>query len=241
MTSLSIVLSTTSVLGACATEPDEATPGEASYESRLDPPDPSTPADGPLSPVDTQDVVIPNPDGVYFASITANGTGCPRGTWEVNIDPAGETFTLTFSQYETMIDPGKLISIRDCQIGVKLHSPQGLSYSVSDFFYSGFAFLDRAGMLATQTAGYYFQGNPVVSVSARTDLAGPFNDSYIFSDQIGIVDLVWSPCGTDRMLNIPTRLIAKNNTAKTGTGYLNTLAVDGSVVLQFSLQWRTCP
>src|SRR4030095_13421145 len=107
--------------------------------------------------------------------------------WDVNIDPAGETFTLTFSAYETMVNPGQLISIRHCQIGVKLHSPQRLSFSVSAFFSSGFAFLDRTGMLATQTAGYYFQGNPVDSVSARTDLVGPFNDSYIFWDQIGIL------------------------------------------------------
>ena len=184
--------------------------------------------------------VLPAPDGVFFASVTANGTGCPRGTWDVNIDPSGQTFTLTFSAYETLVNPGQLISIKDCQIGVQLHSPQGLSFSVSDFFYSGYAFLDRAGMKATQTAGYYFQGNPVQSVSARTDLSGPFDDDYIFSDQIGVADLVWSPCGVERLLNIPTRIIAKNNFAKTGTGYLNTLAVDAQLVLQFTLSWRVC-
>jgi hypothetical protein len=190
---------------------------------------------------DVQEVTVQDPNGVYFATITANGTGCPRGTWEVDIAPDGQTFTLTFSEYEVILNPGQVIKVKDCQIGVKLHSPQGLSYSISDFFYSGFAFLDKPGMTATQTAGYYFQGNPIDSTSARTDLPGPFDADYVFTDQIGLPDLVWSPCGTDRMLNIPTRLIAKNNPAKTGTGYINTLAVDGSVQLTFTLQWKSCP
>ena len=190
---------------------------------------------------DVQELEVKNATtSSYFASVTANGTGCPRGTWDVNIDPAGETFTLTFSAYETTVSPGQLIAVKDCQIGIKLHSPQGLSYSVGDFFYTGYAFLDSAGMVGTQTAGYYFQGNPVNSTSARSDLRGPFDDNYVFQDQIGLPDLVWSPCGTDRMLNIPTRIIARNNAAKTGTGYMNTLAVDGSVQLVFSLRWRVC-
>ena len=76
---------------------------------------------------------------------------------------------------------------------------------------------------------------------ARTDLVGPFEDDYVFQDDVGLLDLVWSPCGTERMLNIPTRLQLKNNVAKTGTGYLNTLAADGSVQLHFRLYWATCP
>jgi hypothetical protein len=188
-----------------------------------------------------QGVVVPDPGGAYFANVVANGTGCPPGSWTVDVDPAGETFTLTFSEYETSVSPGKLISVKDCQVGIKLHSPQGLSYSIGSFFYSGYAFLDSHGMTGRQTAKYYFQGNPVDSVEARTDLSGPLDSEYVFSDQIPIPDLVWSPCGADRMLNISTRIVALNNGGKTGTGYMNTLAVDGAVQVKFKLQWRTCP
>lgn len=199
-------------------------------------------SDGAASDVEGSalELVAQDPNVPYFASVTANGTGCPRGTWAANIDPKGETFTLTFSAYETMVEPGQLIKVKDCQIAVQLHSPQGLSYSIGDFFYKGYAFLDRSGMTATQTAGYYFQGNPVDAVSARTDLRGAFDAEYLFQDTIGIADLVWSPCGTDRLLNVPTRIIVKNNSSKTGTGYLNTLSVDGSLQLVFRLHWRRC-
>jgi hypothetical protein len=189
----------------------------------------------------SQGLVLPDPNGAYFASVVANGSGCPAGTWDASIDPSGETFTITFSQYETFLNPGQLISIKDCQIGVKLHSPHGLSFALASFYYSGYAFLDSSGMSATQTARYYFQGNPVNNTGGRTELVGPYDDAYVFQDDVGLPDLVWQPCGTDRMLNIPTRIIAKNNWRRTGTGYVNTLAADGSVALQFRLAWRTCP
>src|SRR6185436_3537723 len=145
---------------------------------------------------------VPNPNGAYFASVTANGSGCPAGTWDAAISSDGQTFTLRFSQYETTIDPGQAIAIKDCQLQIKLHSPQGLSYSVSSFYYSGYAFLDQEGMTAAQTAKYYFQGNPVAASENRSDLVGPLDKEYVFNDSIGTGDMVWSQCGVDRDLNV---------------------------------------
>ena len=99
-------------------------------------------------------------------------------------------------------------------------------------------------MSATQTAKYYFQGNPLPAVENRSTLSGPYDNSYIFSDQIGIVDLVWSPCGATRRLNALTRLQVRNNSRKTGSGYTNTSAVDATVDTKFrfvfGLNWRRC-
>jgi hypothetical protein len=183
---------------------------------------------------------VPNPNGAYFASVTANGSGCPAGTWDAAISDDGQTFTLRFSQYETTIDPGQAIAIKDCQLAIKLHSPQGLSYAVSSFYYSGYAFLDSSGMNAAQTAKYYFQGNPIASNENRSDLRGPLDKEYVFSDNVGTVDLVWSKCGVDRDLNVATRVLLRNNTRKTGSGYISNTTVDGSVELKFKLSWRSC-
>jgi hypothetical protein len=183
---------------------------------------------------------VPNPNGAYFASVTANGSGCPAGTWDAAISDDGQTFTLRFSQYETTIDPGQAIAIKDCQLAIKLHSPQGLSYAVSSFYYSGYAFLDSNGMNAAQTAKYYFQGNPIASNENRSDLRGPLDKEYVFSDNVGTVDLVWSKCGVDRDLNVATRVLLRNNTRKTGSGYISNTTVDGSVELKFKLSWRSC-
>jgi len=185
-------------------------------------------------------ITVPNPSGAYFAKVTANGSGCPAGTWDAAISDDGKTFTMRFSQYETSLEPGQMIAVKDCQLAIKLHSPQGLSYSVSQFYYSGYAYLDQAGMTATQTAKYYFQGNPIASADNRSDMRGPMDKEYVFQDNIGIVDLVWSKCGVDRDLNVATRVMAKNNVRKTGSGYISNTTVDGSVELKFKLAWRRC-
>jgi hypothetical protein len=185
-------------------------------------------------------VRIPNPNAPYFIDVTANGTGCPAGTWDAAIADDGETFTLRFSAYEASLAPGAAIAVKDCQLAIKLHSPQGLSYSVSELFYSGYASLDSVGMSARQTARYYFQGDPLTNTNARTDLTGPIDDDFVYHDSVGVADLVWSACGAQRDLNVSTRMILNNNRRKTGSGYMNTSAVDGSISLQFRLSWRTC-
>jgi Domain of unknown function (DUF4360) len=185
-------------------------------------------------------VRVPNPNAPYFIDVTANGTGCPAGTWDASIAADGETFTLRFSSYEASLVPGVAMAVKDCQLAIKLHSPQGLSYSVSELFYSGYASLDSVGMTARQTARYYFQGDPLTNTNARTDMTGPFDDEFVYNDAVGVADLVWSACGAQRDLNVGTRMILNNNRRKTGSGYMNTSAVDGSISLKFRLSWRTC-
>ncbi len=191
-----------------------------------------------------QTVDVPNPSGAYFASVNANGSGCLPGTWEAGISPDGKAFTVTFNAYEAIVDPGQAFSIKDCTIAIDLRTPSGFSFSVSSFHYQGYALLDKAGMTAKQTAKYYFRGNPVPAQELRSDMNGPFDDSYLFSDTIGVADLVWSPCGASRTLNAQTRLVLRNNPRKTGSGYLNTTSADGEVrtplKFTFGLSWRHC-
>ena len=190
----------------------------------------------------SQTIAVPNPSGVYFANVTANGTGCPAGTWSAAISEDGKAFTLTFSQYEALVEPGKLLAIKDCAIGIDLRTPSGFSFAVTGFHHQGYALLDKAGMTARQSAKYYFMGDPTGGVEKQSELAGPYDDAYTFSDEIGVANLNWSPCGTTRRLNANTRLFLRNNFRKTGTGYLNTTSVDGEMKTQFvfDLTWRTC-
>jgi hypothetical protein len=190
----------------------------------------------------TQDV--PNPSGAYYAKITANGSGCLPGTWDAAISPDGKAFTVTFNAYEAVVDPGQTFSIKDCTLAIDLRTPNGFSFSVSSFHYQGYSLLDKSGMNAKQTAKYYFMGNPVPAVEARSDMNGPYDDSYLFSDNVGLADLVWSPCGASRRLNAQTRLVLRNNTPKTGSGYLNTTSADGTIEtpfkMTFGLSWKRC-
>lgn len=192
----------------------------------------------------TSSVDVPNPSGAYFARITANGTGCKPGTWTAEISPDGKAFTVAFGEYEAMVEPGQAMAIKDCTLSIGLHSPSGLSFAVSSFHYQGYALLDSPSMSARQTAKYYFQGNPVPAQENRSDMRGPFDDSYVFSDRLLTGDFVWSPCGVERNLNAQTRIVLRNNPRKTGSGYLNTTSVDGEVRtplrISFGLDWRRC-
>jgi len=195
-------------------------------------------AEAALAAPATETKTLKDPNDVYFAEVKANGTGCPKGTWNTELAADGKTFTTTFSAYEAEVNKLTAVSVKDCNLAIKLHSPQGLSYSVASFYYQGYAFLAK-GQTARQTAQYYFQGDPVNSGNARTDLKGPYDDDYLFEDNVGLKDTVWSPCGTSRDLNIVTRLRLQNSSPKQD-GYANLSSVDGSAKLVLKLAWRKC-
>lgn len=192
-------------------------------------------------------VTIDVGDGLRFLDITANGTGCPplmgldKYSWEANISPDGETFTITFSQYEATVNPTTpLFVTKDCTLGINVRVPNGFTYAVSAFDYGGYVFLDSVGMRATQKAEYYFQGDQIRSVNGNTLIIGPESNDYILHDEISTASLVWAPCGASRLLNVKTRLTLQNNTSKTGTGYINTSVIDGRVTFTINLKWALC-
>lgn len=185
---------------------------------------------------DTQTVPLDS-NGLYYGAITANGTGCPSKTWLVRISEDRLVFTMTFSAFVARVDQAKTVDIKDCQLSVRLHSPKNRSFAVKAFGYLGHANLER-GVTGRQMANYYFQGTPVMPrQQARTELAGPYDDAYMFRDQIPAEDRVWSPCGLVRDLQITTRIVLNNGDEKT-SGLIDLSSVDGNVVVE--LDSRLC-
>lgn len=174
-----------------------------------------------------------DPAGAYFVSVRANGTGCPAGTWATSISPDGKRFRVTFSAFEAVVSKHMSLAIKDCQLGIKLKSPSGFSYAVTDFSFQGYAYLEK-GQSARQIARYYFQGAPVQSEEARAELVGPYDDTYVFRDTVRTTDIVWSPCGVERDLNVRMTL-RLNNGAEKKDGYINLYEA-----LNFQLAWRRC-
>jgi hypothetical protein len=157
----------------------------------------------------------------------------------VGISPDGETFTLAFSAYETQVAPGQALDVKDCQIDMHLKSPDGISYSIANFAYQGYVLLDTAGMDAQQTANYFFEQERPHGAD-HNDVAGPVDQSYLFASDIVPGQRAWSPCGTDNILHVATRLSLRNNPGATGSGYLNNSTVDGSLSFKWQLSYRRC-
>jgi hypothetical protein len=186
-------------------------------------------AEGVASSEPRQTVAAPNPAEPYFTSVSANGSGCPPGTWEAAISPDGKAFTVTFSSYEAVLNPGEDRSVKECTLSLNVHTPPRISLSTADFHYQGYAIMDKAGMRASQNASYRFRGVPVLAQSNRSQLSGPFDNSYVSSDRLFLLDNVVSQQGANRALSGQTRLVLTNNSARTGSAYLNTTSVDGTI------------
>jgi hypothetical protein len=183
-------------------------------------------------------ISVPNPSGAYFASIVANGSGCPQGSWDAEISPDGKQLSVTFHAYSTVIDEGQSISLKDCMLAVDLKTPSGISFAVKRFRWEGHAELDSPGMSASFRPKYYFQGNPVPAKEYRSSMQGPMDDAVQFDEPIVDADLVWSPCGNARRLNVQSRLVLQNNPTRTGKGAVNIDAM--ALKLRWDIAWRTC-
>jgi hypothetical protein len=127
--------------------------------------------------------------------------------------------------------------MKDCIVAINLVPPRGYSYAVSAFTTAGHLELDSPGMTATQTSKYYFAGNPFGAAEARTDTAGPYDDSYVLNQPVAEDALVWSPCSAQRALNAQSRLILQNNEDRTGKGEAE---VDAELIFRWDLTWRHC-
>jgi hypothetical protein len=169
----------------------------------------------------------------YSVEIAGNGTGCPDGSWTSTLAADGETFEVAFSRFEAAAADGQRSAFKDCHLTVKLRGPSGFSYAVTDFQYQGRADLEP-NVRAAVTAKHYTAGNPVPSErELRTDLTGPVERAYAFAKATAPMDMIWSPCGRDRYLNIPTRVfVQKSQTSGAGSITLS--------AIQFKLASRTC-
>jgi uncharacterized protein DUF4360 len=182
--------------------------------------------------------VVLKPNGVYFAEVTAEGTGCPAGSWNTSISSDGQVFTTTFSAYEVQIGPELANATKDCALTMKIHGSSEMSFAVLAVYYSGFALLDK-GVDVRQTVRYGFHGSSADAGNSRKEFVGPYDADFVIEDAVGVDKQKWSPCGTEHTLTASTQLTMKNGTPR-ASGYVNMSAVDGSLKLELRLGWKGC-
>ena len=190
----------------------------------------------PSRPDASADGVLPDPAGAYYASVRANGTGCPAGTTSTAISSDGKKFRVEFSAYyvELTSMPEEPQVTKNCSLSFKFHRPNGFSFAVKSFAYQGYAFLEQ-GVQASHWARYYFAGSPVPPTNSnRVVVTGPYDDDFVFRDEVETSDMVWSPCGTARDLNVYTVLQLRNSKPRRA-GYATV-----QYAADLELAWRGC-
>lgn len=195
---------------------------------------PLTPAAGPAGDV-------PPPGRITIDIVSIIGSGCLPGSAVISVSPDKTAFTVTYSNYMAKAGGGAgSIDRKNCQIGLNVHVPQGVTYAVASADYRGFASLGK-GATALQQASYYFQGMPQTA-RASHGFAGPFEDNWQASDSTDVAALVYAPCGEQRYLNINTELRVNRGTHSPDTSSFITMdSTDGNINTLYHFAWKQCP
>lgn len=180
----------------------------------------------------------PNPDDVYINFINTGGRGCPDDD-DVSkvLSEDRKTFTMVFDKMILEYPPGSRVKNLNCTAQINLHIPQGFQVSIASVNTRGYVFLPPGGR-ARQTSQYYFAGNPL-RIEPHTDLVGPRDGSYTFTDDVPFWSLA-SECNAAAVFNVSTSINLNMSGAPNGTGIINTEEVDGKFKKVFHLMWRRC-
>ncbi|MCQ8768401.1 DUF4360 domain-containing protein [Streptomyces telluris] len=186
---------------------------------------------------------VPPPDRVVIDVMSVNGSGCPAGTAAVAVAPGNTAFTVTYSKYLAQVGVGaKPTDFRkNCQLGLNIHVPQGFTYAIAKADYRGFAHLE-SGAVGMERASYYFQGmSHTTSVSHR--FTGPLDDNWQTTDVTDAAEVVYAPCGAQRLLNVNTelRVSAGSSDPANSTSFMEMDSTDGSVSTLYHFSWKECP
>ncbi|MEU1814785.1 DUF4360 domain-containing protein [Streptomyces roseifaciens] len=186
---------------------------------------------------------VPPPDRVVIDVMAVNGSGCPAGTAAVAVASDNTAFTVTYSKYLAQVGVGaKPTDFRkNCQLGLNIHVPQGFTYAIAKADYRGFAHLE-SGAVGMERASYYFQGmSHTTSVSHR--FAGPLDDNWQTTDVTDASEVVYAPCGAQRLLNVNTelRVSAGSSDPSSSTSFMEMDSTDGSVSTLYHFSWKECP
>jgi hypothetical protein len=183
---------------------------------------------------------VPSDDMVIDVA-AANGTGCPPGSAEVTVSPDNKAFTVTYSAFTAQAGLGTKPTDfrRNCQLALNVHVPQGYTFAIAGADYRGYAHLE-SGAAGTETANYYFQGEPQ-STRIQHGFAGPMDSDWERTDSVGIASLSYLPCGELRYLNVNTELrVDKGSSNPKTTSFLTMDSTDGSIETVYHVAWKKC-
>ena len=143
-------------------------------------------------------------------SIVYAGTGCPQGTLSAQI--TGSRDGLDFVIDGMSAEAGTGISLREgrknCQVMIDLQVPSGWTYAVKRAEFKGWYDMER-GTQGYHRLATYFQGQADTGTT-QLNFNGTNWGYYDLIKTVPASELVWSPCGLQRALNINTSVSVRS-------------------------------
>lgn len=188
---------------------------------------------------------VPPPGQVTVSNVIWGGSGCTQENASVQVTPDKTQFTVLFDSYVAeKVAGGTPLVRQNCTVQAILNVPSGYSYSLVSVEYSGYYYLE-SGVSAVQKSEYKFV-DPTVSFNPtatfQSTFNGPADESYFYTDRIGVIGNVWSPCKVLRPLRIATELRVTG--PKTKYGYISLDQLSGGIDTKYHhsyyIQWKKC-
>ncbi|RCI12285.1 hypothetical protein L249_0490 [Ophiocordyceps polyrhachis-furcata BCC 54312] len=177
------------------------------------------------------------PKSVKVRGISLLGSGCPKGSADVQVDSSGSLFEATFSEYQVSTGPGtRAVDWRkNCKLTINMDFTPGYSFSIVETDTIGFAEIP-AGARGQCVNTFSFTGQGNHHVDYKLDLKGKYSGNFDLQSRTGLES--FSPCGGgSAILNLNTAC------AITPTNLPALISVDhlsGKLKVKFALKWRFC-
>ena len=184
---------------------------------------------------------LPNDNMMIIDVVSANGSGCKKGTAVLAVAPDNTAFTIAYSTYTALVGPdaGPTDFRKNCQISLDIKVPSGFTYAIAGTDHRGYAKLAH-GAFAHEATNYYFQGNSQ-TVRLKHTFKGPFDNTWQKTDNVGIASLSFRPCGERRYLNINTELqVGRGNSSPKATNLISMDSTDTALKTVYRVVWKKC-
>jgi hypothetical protein len=181
------------------------------------------------------------PDGAAIVSVTGFGSGCTSDSVKASWGDAS-AFRVTYGDFRARAggDSGPLDFVKSCSVSVELAIPAGYTAALTgakSLLYAEVA----DGATATHRTRAYWQGTTAENRWTRAQ-HGPFADSWISTGSADPAQLVYSPCGENRRLQITTTLtVARGTSSPVETSSIEFDNSWGGANASYRLTWKACP
>lgn len=175
--------------------------------------------------------------------VSANGSGCPAGTTDVEVASDNSEFRIIHrGGYVARVGPGADPTDfrKNCQLILDIRVPSGFTFGIVRADYRGRVGL-AAGARALQGASYYFQGdsNTVRRVHGFT---GPLWDHWATTDTFDPGSVIFAPCDAHRYFNLNTELRVDEGTSnpQTTASWISMDSPDRNPNSRYRFIWKRC-
>ncbi|TYB48633.1 DUF4360 domain-containing protein [Actinomadura chibensis] len=146
----------------------------------------------------------PPPPGVAFTVEGVNGQGCDLQS--LTVPESASEFTVRYGTYQAWGGGGSTSAdwVKRCQVVLRAQIPSGFTYAIAGVNYRGYA--EQAAGARGLLRGWYSFESMTPSEPLNHLETGPNVKHWSVNTEVAETDLVFKPCGEDRLLYLDSEL-----------------------------------